>query len=341
VTCVNLWHNPRNAIEALALSRLIAHSTPPLVPSKEATQGALQLRMDGLKFGEALAVPWQTLKQTPWGFPCAFAQSDLIRVHYTLLEGSFNLPGQEKSVRIPLCSLGDLASLGPDPRDIYDAFDIASGKTAYPAIWGAKDMNTMAQSPNCFLEPLAKARPRRNLRKVEDLWPKAGRVLITQRPRLNTKTLAAMRVDRRVLAQVWWPVVMSGNFRDVAEAEKTLTLWLNSTLGLIFLISNREETQGPWVQFKKPVLENMPTLDLRRLSKQQLSTLASAYDALHSSALHPFPKMHRDPIREKIDDVVSRVLRLPKLDILRELLSHEPILSLSLSHLVRNSNPAH
>jgi len=115
VTCVNLWHNPRNAIEALALSRLIAHSTPPVVPSKKATQGALQLRMDGLKFGEALAIPWPTFRQTSWNFPCAFAQSDLIRLHYPLLEGSLKLPGQQKGVRISPLPSGPNCRTGSGP----------------------------------------------------------------------------------------------------------------------------------------------------------------------------------------------------------------------------------
>ena len=73
---------------------------------------------------------------------------------------------------IRLCPLRKLGNLGPDRREIHDGFNLnKKGKTNYSAFWGhdASLVITLAQSPNRYLTPLAKAKGRRNLRKVEDL----------------------------------------------------------------------------------------------------------------------------------------------------------------------------
>jgi hypothetical protein len=115
--------------------------------------------------------------------------------------------------------------------------------------------------------------------------------------------------------------------RKIAR-EKALALWLNSTLGLVGLLSRRLETQGAWVCFKKPVLASMPVVDLDRLSDPRLKSLSQAYDALAEKPLGPFPQMHEDPVRAAIDQAVRKVLRLPDLSILRTLLAQEPVICL-------------
>ena len=62
--------------------------------------------------------------------------------------------------------------------------------------------------------------------------------------------------------------------------EKALVLWFNSTVASLMLLANRQETRGAWIQFKKPVLADLPVLDLSSLSAEQLGILAAAYDRL-------------------------------------------------------------
>jgi len=259
--------------------------------------------------------------------PCAFAQSELIRSAYFLSKGQIYVPGKGCIGTLSLCRLMDIATLGPDPRDVYDGFDLSNEKTAFPSFWGHDSVavNTMAQSPNMHLVPLAKAKPGRNLRKIELLWPRAGRLLIAQRPRLNTKSMAAVRLNVPVLCDVWWPVTLSNHSE---EDEKILTLWLNSTLGLLSLWSNREDTQGAWVQFKKPVLGLMPILNISSLSDVQRDSLLSAYDRLSQEKLLPFPSMAQDSIRTAIDTAITETLGLPDISVLRELLGQEPAVCL-------------
>lgn len=118
------------------------------------------------------------------------------------------------------------------------------------------------------------------------------------------------------------------------QAEKSLVLWLNSTLGILMLLAHREETRGAWVQFKKPVLSDMPVLDLTQLSPETLAELAKAYDALHGAMLLPLPEMGIDPTRAKIDASVCKVLKLPAIDTIRQLLGQEPLITLDIRPLV-------
>lgn len=186
-------------------------------------------------------------------------------------------------------------------------------------------MTSMAQAPNGYLSPLHRAEAGRPLRKAADLWPRAGRILIAERQRLNTQRLTACRLDRPVLSNVWWPVALR---EQTGEHEKALVFWLNSTLGLLLLWANRQETQGAWVQFKKPVLAQMPVLNVRVLNDDQMLALTSAYDRLSQATLLPFPEMAHDITRQQIDTVVAQVLGFPDFSILRELLGREPVVCL-------------
>jgi hypothetical protein len=330
VTCVNFSRQPRTAIEALSVAAALKDSPAPDVNSG---QGCLRIAIGDKKLGEAISVPWPSLKTTSWNFPCAFAQSELIRIFYQLLKGNLDLPGRGKVAEIKLAPLVELAGLGPDPRDVYDGFDLVTEKTPYPAFWGhaAEAVKTMQQSPNHYLTPLSKAKPTRPLRKLTDLWPKASRVLIAQRPWLNTKSVIAVRVTNKVLGDVWCPVILSSD--DGEEAEKALTIWFNSTLGLLMLLGHREETRGAWVQFKKPELEAMPVLDIHGIGAKRMHKLAQAYDDFALRSLKPFPDMANDSTRDALDRAVASVLDIPDFSALRDLLAREPMLCLGLDRL--------
>ena len=324
VTCVNLWKNPATSFESLSIAQTLAEKE---VPGIKDGQGALEIKIGESKVGEALSMSWNELRDSSWILPCAFAQSDLTRVAYHLLKGTVWLPGTGTTGNLPLCRLGELGELGPDRRDIHDGFQLATSETSYPAFWGhdAPLVTTLAQSPNRYLSPLAKAKPGRNLRKANDLWPKAGRILLAERLRCNTQRLIAVRLPKNALSNVWWPFVSKD---DNEQAEKALTLWLNSTIGLIIALAHREETEGAWIDFKKPVLAGLPVLAVRDLEVDKLKVLSDTYDKLCKDELLPFPHMANDPTRQAIDEAVTKMLGLPDISILREMLAREPVVCL-------------
>jgi hypothetical protein len=324
VICLNLWKNPTTVVEALSVAHSVSLASPPDIATG---QGAYEVMLGDTKFGEAVAVTWVDIRDGSWMPPCAFGQSDLLRVAHHLVKGSIHLPGVGVAGKIELCPLRQLGDLGPDARDIHDGFRLAKGITAYPALWShdASVITSLAQVPNQHLSPLHRAKAGRHLRNVDLLWPKAGRMLIAERLWLNTQRLVTVRTETPVLSNVWWPLRLVEQNDDY---EKALVMWLNSILGLLILFSHREETRGAWGKFKKPVLSEMPVLDVRRLTLQQMQQLGDAYDALGNQALLPFPQMGNDLVRQAIDTAISEALRLPDLSILRKLLAQEPVVCL-------------
>lgn len=324
VVCLNLWKSPTTVVEALSIAHSLNHAKPPDIATG---QGAHEVMLGDVKFGEAVVVPWVDIRDAPWMPPCAFAQSDLLRVAHHLAQGNLWLPTRGFAGKVPLCRLARLGSLGPDRGEVYGGFRVTKGTTSYSAFWGhdASTMNTIAQIPNSFLSPLPKARRGRSLAKPENIWPKAGRVLLAERLRLNTQCLAAVRLDAPVLSNVWWPLSLDPQDND---REKALALWFNSTLGLLISLAHREETEGAWVGFKKGMLSQMAVLDVGALKADQTKRLVDAYDSLSVQPLLRFPQMATDPVRQAMDEALSAALGLPDLSILRNLLAQEPVVCL-------------
>jgi hypothetical protein len=322
VTVVNLWRNPANALEALAVAYSLEQNNAPDITTE---QGALEIRTSTQKLGEAVSYPWGEFKKD-WMIPATFAQSDLIRVGYHLRDGEVWIPGYGVKGRITLCPLGELAAAGPDGRDIHDGFEATDFVTAYPALWGHKseEVRTLALEPNKYLAPLPKAKPGRPLRKLTDLWHKSGTLLVGARIWLKTHRAVAVRVSQPVLSNVWWSLTLQPELAN-EQSEKILALWLNSTLSLFLLLISRQETRGAWVQFKKPILAALPVLDLRTLSSEQEEKLVQAYNRLAKSELRPLPEMDMDEIRAEIDRTIADALGLPDFSVLRKLLAREPV----------------
>ena len=112
-----------------------------------------------------------------------------------------------------------------------------------------------------------------------------------------------------------------------ASYEKAITLWLNSSPGLLTLMSIRNTTQGSWVQLKKSDLEELPVLDLRQLTTEQLQGMADLFDELAEAEFERLPGMVECAARRSLDDGLSQILGLPDLENLRRLLASEPVVS--------------
>ena len=334
-TFINLWRNPSSAPQALAIAQLALSGSPPNISlaveenddgstSLVIDDGVAPLQLAGVKWGEMLSVSRAVLGQRNW-IGGAFAQTDLTRCLLAVINGKLRLPGSNAVHDIIICSFGELARFGPDRRDIADGFTTTTVATPYPAFWGhdADRVKSLAGEPNRWLSPRVTAAAGRPLRDATVLWGRAGRLMFTERMRLSTQRLSAVRMEQPSLSNVWWPATLHKN--DV-QSEKALVLWLNSTLGLLISVGLRVPTEGPWVQFKKPTLEGMPVLDVRTLDEKALKTLAVAFDEISNKQLQPLPNMAIDETRAAIDDALRLALNLPDLGALRTLLAREPVI---------------
>jgi len=277
-TFINLWQKPRTSLEALALVNLIESATP---GSLQGNGGICELSTNGRKFGEALSVSATSMRSEPWIYGASFAQTDLCRAAYHLIHGKLYLPSKGIAGEVPLVELYKIGKLGPDRRDIHDGFNRSRSVTSYPAFWGhdSKKVRTIAQQPNAYLSPLTKAKTGRSLRSSKVLWQRAGRLLIAERLRLNTDRITAIVLPEPALANVWWPLRIKTREEKNVTPEETaqiLGLWLNSTFGLLTLLASRVETEGAWIDLKKPILSKLPVLEPVSLNENQLEELLRA-----------------------------------------------------------------
>jgi hypothetical protein len=151
---------------------------------------------------------------------------------------------------------------------------------------------------------------------------------------MNTMRLPVVRVDQKVLSNVWWSFVPEDS-KGAEVLEKCLALWLNSTLGILMFSSRRVDTEGSLVHFKKPALLGLPVLDIRQLTPVHRQSLANAYDDLAKNQLGSLPEAAADQVRAAIDGAVADALGLPDLAILRETLTREPVICATTDRLFR------
>ncbi|RKY17534.1 MAG: hypothetical protein DRP63_03565, partial [Planctomycetota bacterium] len=325
---VVLWRNPTETYDAIIVaSRLLDLSPANLLHDQKGTP----VNLNGKIVGEAFCVPQDWLKeQSSWFLPVAFAQTLLTKVALHWLDGEIVIPGYGVVGRIPTTRLGDIATLGPDPRDVYDGFEVPPTTTPSPfaCFWGhdANIVKKMAQGPNGYLTPLSKPKKSRPLRRTEQLWPKAANLLIAQFIWLNTQRLLAIYVSEKVLSNDWWPCKLQGG---VAE-EKALCVWLNSSMGIVSLLTQRTQTRGAWVKWKKPPLYDMVVPDFAAMREQVVETLSEAFERLKGKELQPISRIKDDPVRAEIDNAVAAAFGVDTdFAALRTLLANEPVISLA------------
>ena len=317
-TFVNLWQNPDGVLDAHRVGQVIGGTTPANIEDV----GSALLEVDGVHIGESVSIPASKILGGQWT-GVQFARADLIRSAIRLLgDGEVWVPGTQTDVKVPLCSLGEIGEIGPDRRRLVDGFDRTSSATAYPMVegHGTEHRGSMKCSPNCWLSPLPTPRGGQKPGYGLHLWQMAGHLLVSERIRLNTVRITSMCADRPVLSNVWWPVRT-----DNDNSDKAMTLWLNSSLGILTLLATRNTTEGAWVDIKKADLKDMPVLDIRAISQSQLQALSDLFDELADEEFERLPGMAECAARRRLDDGVSAILRLPDLAGLRRLLATEPV----------------
>jgi hypothetical protein len=325
---INLWYQPRTSVEALAIAEEVKRKQP---ADLESTAGTCEIRTNGRKFGEMSQLLLNRNTNISWTLPLSFAQTDLCRMAYYLSQGHIFLPGTGQVGTIRTTRLANVATLGPDGRDIYDGFSLTNTRTAYAAFWGheAEDVQGLTAQPNQHLNPLTEALPRRHLRDANLLWSRAGTLMLPKELWLSTNHVAAVVLPMPALSNVWWPTKWISEVDEERFAmERRLALWFNSTIGLFSMLMQRQETRGPWVKFPKTWYEEIEILDLNSLTQGQLNLLDDLWLEVNGRNLLPFPQIANDETRKTIDDAFSDILSIPRLDLLRTLLSQEPVISM-------------
>ena len=319
-TFISLWQNPAGVLDAHRAAQAIADTTPANIENT----GTALVTVDGRHVGELVSIPESRLIGNKWA-GVQFARADLTRAALRLLDdGEVWVPGEPTTGKIPLCPLAELGGIGPDRRRLVDGFERTTSQTAYPMIEGhdSEQRKSLVCAPDAYLSPLVTPKGGQRPGYGEHLWQQAGRLLVAERLWLNTTRVIAMRTDTRVLSNVWWPVKV-----DEVSHEKALAVWLNSSLGLLTIVAQRTSTRGGWVGMKKADLEQLPTLDVRAITPEQLQALSQLFDHIAEDEFQRLPAMADCPTRRRLDDGLAEILHLPNLNGLRRLLASEPVIT--------------
>ncbi len=161
------------------------------------------------------------------------------------------------------------------------------------------------------------------------IWNTARRTHYSPDLRFNSQSLIVAMTERKSIGGRAWPSVI---FQD-EEHEYAFALWCNSTLGLLMHWWTSNKTQSGRGTTTVTSIPNIPTLDTRTLTADQLSKARAAFYAMRDLRFLPFDQIDEDPARAELDRrLLVDVLRLsPSLcepdgpiDLLRRKLAAEP-----------------
>ena len=78
---------------------------------------------------------------------------------------------------------------------------------------------------------------------------------------------------------------------------------------------------------KKADLQQLPVLDVRAITPQQLQAMSHLFDDVAEAEFERLPAMADCPTRRRLDDGLTEILGLPDLSGLRRLLASEPVVT--------------
>ncbi len=304
VLFVNLLRRPRSLAEAAAVAATV-RDLPADRPSGRFFLGELA------EVGTFVRAPLVE------GGCAGLREPALADAMLTLQQGVLTLPRSNDRQAIPVTRLDELGSRGRLDRDISGKhpdgtprgpFDIVVARTMplYPVLWS----HDAKQERSLVVAPRQEGLIREGLREqAVNLWQAtATRLHFSRDFRLNSQSLAACLTPAKCIGGTAWPNFVAAK----EEWEKPLTLWANSTLGLIcfWWVGTRQQQGRARLTISR--LPDLPVLDPRHLSEAQVSIAVRTFDEFSDRELLPANEAYRDEVRHELDRaLLVDVLGLP------------------------------
>ena len=220
--------------------------------------------------------------------------------------------------------LGDFAEIGPSGRRIRDSFrrsefPDAEGRVA---LWqhDTEVTQTIASKPDFNIS----AKPEK-AHLADRYWQQRSRLLLPERVRLNTVRIMAVRLPSPMVGSAWAPCNLNWN-SDNAIAEKSLCVYLNSTIGMLAYLGNRSARIQAYSQFSLDDLNRLIVPNFAVMDAESVQTLADAYDANAQATLSPLPDIAVCQTRAALDRAVCAALGIDEETVatIRQQLAAEP-----------------
>ena len=254
----------------------------------------------------------------------------LLQTAHRIRNGKLHLPMSRKAVPIHMCQVRDIAKIGSADsfREKDGAFVMVEGcepnSDGYDALW---KVNAPLQR-SMIAVPDYTAIPRSNdsamVKRVLDCYSKthyhinltfgANSVIssFTENPSIGIRSMINVLLNNPRHEIVW-------------------TLWCNSTLGLLCHWLHCGKQQMGRGTLRQQTLETLPTLNVRKLSEEQLANADTLFERLKYKRMLPVNECAHDSVRHDLDaELLTEVLGikdisvLTSMQILRDMLCAEP-----------------
>ena len=274
----------------------------------------------------------QELTDKPWSALC-FLDGVTVQVAEQLNRGRIWLPRRAKSENcsIPVRPLGKIARIGPAANNIgknatraFSRIPVTDSPT-YPMLWSILS----EQQTRMIVPPDQEGIVRKGKEKrAQSIWEYRSHAHMSCGTRFTSQRLLMAYTDERTIGGEWTSVQA-----ETEDQEKVLTLWGNSTLGLLqyWYHGSRQQLGRAFMPVRS--MATLPFLDVTALDPGQLSVGAQIFDDLKDSELRRLMEAGGDPVRQEIDRrLLTEVLGVPSsqmadLAVLRKKLCAEPTIN--------------
>jgi len=291
---VNVSRRPKNEVESLLLSQTIQSEVGKLTGTLREGSWS-ELSPTGNLWGYAYLIDRSDMTGN-WHYGCVFSHPELNKLILDISSNSNLEPlGQH------------LSSMGRDIAIIKRSFHKSCSITSYPLLWGHQSSMNTINLGDGFIEYGV---PQQGDKSAELHAQYASKLLIAERPHINTECLLAAEVRRPVLATAFWEVKLHKE-----SMKSLLLLWLNSTYGFMLALGAGANSEGPIFKIKQEHLNN---LIIPKADNDLLNHCEDFYSKIQAEQFLPFPQefdlaKNGKGTREKIDVFFQKELGLPLL----------------------------
>ena len=295
---VNLKAVPSTKLEAQetarAIKRAIANTTEPNTWSR------VEIGDEEIGF-----VSYEDVIHSRKWTTVRISDATLIERAKKLAKGELHLPQRADSIEIPITKAGSIVQVGPVHRDItgrtnspFNKRDEYKSTHAYPMRWNHDKKGQNSQSM-MLVKPDSHGEVRQNQDEAAEQMRNdfATHLHINQDFQFNANATAAAFTELASLGGRAWPTARMASEKH----EKSLCVWLNSTLGLTsyWLESNRNQDGRGGLTVT--AIPDIPVLDVTKISTTQLDAAVKIFDDLQEQTLLPGNEAWRDPVRQELD----------------------------------------
>ena len=321
-----LIQRPQSALEAVEIANQINRSNSTRKLEYEPSGGE-PINIGNTTVGQMLNCPIDS--SVAWMATRARSMA-LLQTAHRITSGKLHLPMSRECVPLHICQVQDIARVGS--ADSYrkkdGPFIMVEGckpnTDGYHALW---KVNAPLQRA-MVAEPDYTAIPRSNdnamVKRVLDCYSKTHyHINLT----FGANSVISSYTEESSIGVRSMINVLLNDPRH----EVTWTLWCSSTLGLLCHWLHCGKQQMGRGTLRQKTLETLPTLDISRLSDEQLASAEMLFERLKYKRMLPVNECAHDPVRKELDRcLLTEVLGITSNDVLksmqtlREMLCAEP-----------------